>query len=89
MNTSLFQYNRISTLVLLDIYSEKTLKILFMSSNHLLLYISGHKQISKLFLLLSIFAETAQGAQRKYPLPFAHQKTFPTELQSLIYRQIQ
>lgn len=64
-----------------------------MPSSHLLLYISDHllyvygpKQISKMFLLLFISAETAEGGQRKYTLPFAHQKAFPAELQSLIHR---
>lgn len=42
-----------------------------------------------MFLLLFISVETAEGAQRKYILPLAHQKAFPAELQSLIHRQIQ
>jgi len=57
-------------------------------SNHLL-YVYGHKQISKMFLLLFISAETAEGAQQKHTLPFAHQKAFSAELLSLIHRQIQ
>lgn len=40
-------------------------------------------------LLLFISAGTAGEALRKYPLPFAHQKAFPAELQSLILRQTQ
>ena len=67
-----------------------------MPSNHLLLcisnnllYVYGHKQISKMFLLLFISVETAEGAQRRYILPLANQKAFPAEIQSLIHRQIQ